>query len=81
MPKASKSAKAAPKPAAKKAVARKGAKKAAGKAAPKPAPQVDQSEKARSDRQIKSGPYAAIQKMRKSGKTAAQLMQDAQHSR
>lgn len=77
MPKASKSAKAAPKKAAKKAVARKGAKKAARKAAPDAAPQLDPAEKAKAERQIKEGPYHAIQLQKKSGLSPAQAMDRA----
>jgi hypothetical protein len=77
MPKASKSAKATKKAAPKKAVARKGAKKAARKAAPDNAPQVDKAAKAKSDLQIKEGPYNAIRNQRRSGLSPAQAMDRA----
>ena len=77
MPKASKAAKVAKKAAPKKAVARKGAKKAAKKVAPEAAPQVDKAAKAKSDLQIKEGPYNAIRRQRQSGLTPAQAMDKA----
>jgi hypothetical protein len=77
MPKASKAAKVAKTAAPKKAVARKGAKKAAKKAAPDNAPQVDKAAKAKSDLQIKEGPYNAIRNQRRSGLSPAQAMDRA----